>query len=134
MKFYAVIDTNVLVSAVIKPDSVPGIILKLVFYGELRPVFDSKILGEYEMVLLRPKFGLAESEVDDIIGALEAAGDNIRSRKLDVQFTDIEDKKFYEVFSEKRRDNETYLITGNIKHFPEDEHIVTPRQMLDIMI
>lgn len=85
-------------------------------------------------MLLRPKFGLAESEVDDIIGALEAAGDNIRSRKLDVQFTDIEDKKFYEVFSEKRRDNETYLITGNIKHFPEDEHIVTPRQMLDIMI
>jgi len=35
---------------------------------------------------------------------------------------------------EKRKEEETYLVTGNIKHFPDKPFIVTPRQMLDIFL
>ena len=35
-------------------------------------------------------------------------------------------------FSGKAED--AYLVTGNIRHFPLEPYIVTPRQMLDIII
>ena len=40
----------------------------------------------------------------------------------------------YEVVMEKRKEEETYLVTGNIKHFPDEPFIVTPRQMLDVLL
>lgn len=53
---YGVIDTNVLVSAMLKGNSVPGLVLKHVFSGNLIPVFNDKILEEYREVLYRKKF------------------------------------------------------------------------------
>jgi hypothetical protein len=35
---------------------------------------------------------------------------------------------------EERKDEVSYLVTGNIKHFPEKPFIVTPREMLDIIL
>ena len=58
MKYYAVIDTNVLVSAMLKWDSVPGNIMELTFNGSVIPVINEEIIREYRDVLLRPKFHL----------------------------------------------------------------------------
>ncbi len=44
----------------------------------------------------------------------------------------MKDLPFYEIILE-RRDNRTYLITGNIKYFPKDNFIVTPREFLDVI-
>lgn len=44
MKYYAVIDTNVLVSAMLKWNSVPGNVMELVFDGPIIPVYNSEIL------------------------------------------------------------------------------------------
>jgi hypothetical protein len=44
----------------------------------------------------------------------------------------MDDLVFYEVVMEKRTDD-AYLITGNIKHFPERKYIVTPAQMMSIL-
>jgi len=44
----------------------------------------------------------------------------------------MKDLPFYEIVLE-RRDNRTYLITGNIKHFPMETFVVTPRQILDLL-
>lgn len=49
MTYYAVIDTNVLVSAMLKWSSVPGNVL--VFSGVIVPVFNEQILDEYRTVL-----------------------------------------------------------------------------------
>ena len=46
---------------------------------------------------------------------------------------DPEDIVFYAVTMEKRQDQEAYLVTGNIKHFPEKPFVVTPREMLAIL-
>lgn len=45
---------------------------------------------------------------------------------------DMEDLVFYEVVMEKRKED-AYLITGNIKHFPKRDYIVTPAEMIDII-
>ena len=44
----------------------------------------------------------------------------------------MKDLPFYEVVMETQK-NHTYLVTGNLKHFPQEPFIVTARQMLDIM-
>lgn len=45
----------------------------------------------------------------------------------------MKDLPFYEVVLEKR-DSDTYLGTGNIKHFPKEPILVTPRELLDILM
>ena len=44
----------------------------------------------------------------------------------------MKDLPFYEAVLEKR-DVNAYLVTGNIKHFPKEPFIVTPRELLDIL-
>lgn len=56
MKYYAVIDTNVIVSAMIKWNSIPGNILQYALVGYIIPVLNEKIVKEYRTVLMRPKF------------------------------------------------------------------------------
>ncbi len=55
MKRYVIIDTNVLVSAMLKWTSVPGKILEFAFSGAIIPVFNDEIVEEYRQVLMRDK-------------------------------------------------------------------------------
>ena len=77
MKYYAVIDTNVLVSAMLKWSSVPGNIMELVFGGTIIPVLNRDIVKEYRDVLLRPKFHLTEDIVADVIDVIERTASDI---------------------------------------------------------
>ena len=134
MKYYAVIDTNVLVSAMLKWDSVPGNIMELAFSGPVIPVLNDEIFNEYREVLLRPKFRLTEEIVNDVLEAINERGIIVDAHTLDIELPDPKDRIFYEVVMEERKDEDTYLVTGNIKHFPVKPFIVTPRQMLDIIL
>ena len=134
MKYYAVIDTNVLVSAMLKWSSVPGNIMELVFGGTIIPVLNKEIVIEYRDVLLRPKFRLTEDIVADVIDVIETNGLFVEADALDIVLPDPKDKVFYEVVMEERKDEDAYLVTGNIRHFPQKPFIVTPRQMLDIVL
>ena len=67
MRYYAVIDTNVIVSAMLKWDSVPGQVVRLVFENRIVPLLHSDIVEEYQKVLLRPKFHLPEQIVDNFL-------------------------------------------------------------------
>ncbi len=130
---YGVIDTNVLVSAVLKRNSVPGLVLKHVFSGNLVPVFNDKILEEYREVLHRKKFPFSEEDVHIVLESLEEQGISIDAGKLDIELPDAKDVVFYEVVMEKRKKDSAYLVTGNIKHFPKEPFVVTPREMLEIL-
>ena len=134
MHYYAVIDTNVVVSAMLKWKSLPGNILGLVFDGIITPVFNDEILNEYREVLSRPKFNLSKQIVEDFVGNIEELGMSIKAAILDLDFSDPKDRVFYEITMESRKSEETYLVTGNIKHFPEQCFVVTPREMLEIML
>lgn len=134
MKYYAVIDTNVLVSAMLKWNSVPGHIIELVFDGLIVPVFSREIIEEYKEVLSRSKFHLSNDIVEDIIGSLTDSGIFVDGETQNMEFIDEKDRMFFEVVMEERKDEDAYLVTGNIRHFPVEPFIVTPRQMLDIIV
>lgn len=133
MRYYAVIDTNVLVSAMLKWNSVPGNVMELVFDGPIIPLYNSEILKEYREVLSRPKFHFTKEIVDDVIDNLEDKGICIEAEMLDIVLPDPKDRVFYEVVLEERKTEDAYLVTGNIKHFPIETFVVTPRKMLDII-
>lgn len=134
MKYYAVIDTNVLVSALLRWDSVPGNVLQFTITGVVTPVLNEDILREYREVLLRKKFHFPESVVDAILDNLAAQAVFINEEKLDVNLPDPKDVVFYEVVMEERKKQDAFLVTGNLKHFPVERFIVTPRQFLDILL
>lgn len=134
MKYFAVIDTNVLVSAMLKWKSVPGNVMEFVLDGFIIPVLNKEIVAEYRTVLARLKFRLDEEIITDIIDSLENVGFYVDAETIDIELTDSKDRVFYEVVMEKRKEEETYLVTENIKHFPDKPFIVTPRQMLDIFL
>lgn len=134
MTYYAVIDTNVLVSAMLRWDSVPGNIMELAFGGSIVPVLNNSIVAEYREVLSRPKFHLSDEIINDVLDTINENGLYVDAEELDIELPDPKDRVFYEVVMEERKEEDAYLVTGNIKHFPAKPFIVTPRQMLDIIL
>lgn len=134
MKYYAVIDTNVLVSAMLKWNSIPGNIMELTFDGLIIPILNKHIVNEYQEVLARPKFHFTKEIICDVLQAIQKQGIYVDAESIDIELPDPKDRVFYEVVMEKRKADEAYLITGNIKHFPEKPFIVTPREMMDIIL
>ena len=134
MKYYVVIDTNVLVSAVLKSHSVPGSIVELAFDGPIIPILNEAIEKEDREVLSRPKFHLPEDLIEGIMSTFHKRAIYVDAEHLDVELPDPKDLVFYEVVMEERKEEEAYLVTGNIRHFPNRPFIVTPREMLDIIL
>ena len=135
MRIYAVIDTNVLVSAMLKWSSFPGNVLEFAFNGVITPLLNNAIISEYREVLLREKFHLSEEIVNDVIETLTEMGEFIDPDSVDIAFSDSEDVIFYEIVMEKRKETDNaYLVTGNTKHFPVQRFVVTPREMIDIIL
>ena len=134
MRYYAVIDTNVLVSAMLKWDSVPGSVLALTFDGPIIPILNREIVAEYREVLSCPKFHLTSDIIDDVMESLNAVGLYVEADAIDIDLPDPKDRVFYEVVMEERKSEDAYLVTGNFKHFPTEPFIVTPRQMIDIIV
>ena len=132
MKYYAVIDTNVLASSLLSPhpDSATVLIRKHVAKGDLVPLFNAEIFAEYRSVLARPKLGLPESLVAAILDAINEAGLSLGRTASAESFPDPKDVVFYEVALSKE---DAYLVTGNIKHFPKKPFVVTPAEMLAII-
>lgn len=134
MKYYAVIDTNVLVSAMLKRTSIPGNIIEFTFSGTIVPLLNEQIVKEYKEVLGRPKFHLSDEIIDSVVDEMERFGIYVDAEELDLVFPDPKDRVFYEIVMEERKSEDAYLVTGNIKHFPVKPYVVTPRQMMDIIV
>ena len=131
---YAVIDINVLVSALLssKDDTATVQVLGKVITGEIIPVYSNVITKEYREVLSRKKFGFSGDLIEYLMSAIEKYGILVDPSPSGITLPDMKDVPFYEVVLEKRNDN-AYLVTGNIKHFPKEPFVVTPRELLDIL-
>lgn len=134
MKYYAVIDTNVLISSLLtsNPNSATVLILKYVFDGKIIPLYSSTIIKEYKNVLSRKKFNFTISQINYILSAIEKYGLQLEPTHKTISLPDMDDLPFYEIVLDSYINN-TYLVTGNIKHFPKEPFIVTARQMLEII-
>jgi putative PIN family toxin of toxin-antitoxin system len=129
-----VIDTNVFVSAMLSKhnDAATVQLVGRMLLGEIIPVYSREIMQEYREVLGRKKFKFEPERVTYVLQAVEKFGILAEYSPVDVSLPDIKDLPFYAVAMEKR-DEETYLVTGNLKHFPSEKFVVTARQMLDIL-
>lgn len=116
-----VIDTNILVSALWSKSGAPARILSLIISGGLIPCYDYRILSEYRDVLSRPKFKFTDSEINALLDWIVENGRQVIAEPLNEDFTDESDKKFYEV----AKFCNAKLITGNIKHFPNDNLVLS---------
>ena len=133
MKYYAVIDTNVIVSSMLKHDSIPGNIIDLVMSKSIVPIVNKEILDEYYDVLTRNKFNFSPDKVLDLIAAFKENSIYLNKEQVLEDFIDEDDIVFYEIVMSARNTMDAYLVTGNIKHYPIRNYVVTPKQMIDII-
>lgn len=131
---YAVIDTNVLVSATLSGNDAAATVqvMRRFFAGEIVPVYSREILSEYREVLSRKKFGFPKEAVEYVLAAIDRYGILVDPAPTGAVLPDPKDLPFYEALMEKRVDG-AYLVTGNIKHFPKEPFIVTARRLIDIL-
>jgi putative PIN family toxin of toxin-antitoxin system len=134
MACYAVIDTNVLVSALLSShdDAATVLVVGKLFSGEVIPLFSDEIIQEYSEVLRRKKFHFSEETVHVLLKTIEKYGERVIPAPTGALLPDMKDLPFYEVVLEKREDD-AYLVTGNGKHFPVKLFIVTAKEFLDIL-
>ena len=134
MSVLAVIDTNVLVSALLShhEDAATVQVLRAAFDGRLIPLHHENILCEYREVLMRPKFRFSAQDVADLVGLIERIGISVEPRPTGEFLADMDDLVFYEVAMEKQAES-AYLVTGNLKHYPVRKFIVTPSEMIEIL-
>ena len=132
MKIYAVIDTNVIVSALLarNPEAATVKVLEAFFQGRVVPLVNDEIIKEYADVLHRPKFRFPEELVNSVIRSIERTAIRLGRTFCEEEFPDPKDAVFYEVALSK---DDAYLITGNTKHFPRTPIVVTPAEMLEIL-
>jgi putative PIN family toxin of toxin-antitoxin system len=125
-----VLDTNVIVSALLCPQSLPAKILGLVLNGTIGIVYDNNVLVEYIDVLNSDKFKISRETIKVVLDFITNDGEYIISIPQNIKFADEDDKIFYELY---KSDEVDFLITGNIKHFPKEKNIITPREFIEIV-
>lgn len=129
---YAVIDTNVLVSALLSrhSDAATIQVVKAVLEKKILPLYNDEIIAEYEEVLSRKKFSFPYNDVRSILDMIIEVGRSAERTPVTENFPDPKDVVFYEIAMSKE---DAYLVTGNTKHFPKSPIVVTPVEMLDIL-
>lgn len=129
--FYAVFDTNVLVSALMsrRADSPTVALLDYVLEGRIVLLFNEDILSEYDEVLHRTKFDFSNERIQAVIDLVKT-GLQLDPTVSNEDFPDPDDRVFYEVALTK---NGAHVVTGNLKHFPKSPIVVTPTEMIRIM-
>jgi putative PIN family toxin of toxin-antitoxin system len=126
-----VLDSNVIISGVLKPYSPSGAILRFAAEGILRVAYDLRILAEYRDVLTRPKFNFSQAIVDAFLAQIEQEGILVSPRLSKFHLSDPDDDPFLEV---ALAINAMAIITGNKRHFPQKEYegvkILSPAEFL----
>lgn len=130
----AVIDTNVLVSALLSRNGGAATVkvINAVLSGKITPLYHQEIIEEYEEVLARPKFHFNKEDISILISAFKQFGIEVFPQPTGEILIDMDDLIFYEVAMEKR-DDDAKLVTGNLKHYPIKDFIITPAEMLEIL-
>jgi putative PIN family toxin of toxin-antitoxin system len=123
-----VIDTNVIVSALLSPLGNPAKIHKIFLAGLLTFVYSSDILDEYQDVLSRPRLKIPADEIEIVFSAIKQYGELTEPLPSTDDMVDESDRIFYDA----AKSAGAYLITGNMRHYPQESFILTPKEFLDL--
>ena len=130
---YAVLDTNVLVAAAKshKPESSASRVLSLVFSGIIQPLVCEEILEEYESILTLPVLAIPSEISAAILTKFKKDGIDPGRTPSPEEHPDPTDQVFYEISLSVE---DAYMVTNNKKHFPAKPQVVTPSEMIVILI
>lgn len=134
MIYYAVIDTNVIISALLSPkeDSATVKLIQNLLSGNITPIYSDKILEEYSNVLHRDKFKFSKENIDLMLSIISLYGSHVEPSPTGISLIDKKDLPFYEL-AVQTQDKKSYLVTGNMKYFPKQSFIVNPKQFMEIL-
>lgn len=129
---YAVIDTNIIVSSFITRNhsSSTRRVINSMLSGKIKPLYNDEILDEYFDVLNRFKFHLSEIRIIELLNFFKENGINTSRFPFDGDMPDEDDRVFYEV---SLSEEDSFLVTGNLKHFPKTPKVITAAQMIEIL-
>ena len=125
-----VLDTNIFVSAALKPDSLPRTVVVLALAKPARLYAAREILTEYHDVLSRPDLNLPRGRCRQLLGLAGKRAYLVKPNRIPQITSDPDDLKFLECADAARAD---YLITGNTRHFPafwKGTKVITPWEFL----
>jgi putative PIN family toxin of toxin-antitoxin system len=129
-----VLDTNVLVSALLSPFGPPARILGLALTGAISCCVDARILAEYDGVTHRPRLSIDPARADDLLEELQRSALSVASVPLPRPLPDADDDQFVEV---GLAGGAWCLVTGNSAHFPEDRclglPVLSPAELVEIV-
>jgi len=129
-----VFDTNILYSAILQRAGLPAAVFDLVSEGLLIPCVSPAVLAEYHDVLLeRPGLRPYAERALSVLEILAKVAINVEPTSGVTESRDESDNRFLECAEAA---GAAYLVTGNIKHFPERykaTKIVTARQLWEII-
>ena len=125
-----VVDTNIVVSALLSAEGNPAKIMSLITSDENVLLFYSTgILDEYRRVLSYSRLNIAEEKQGRVILLIEKIGTLIEPPTSSIHLPDESDRIFYDTAEAIG----AILITGNTKHYPAEDFIMTPSLFLEIM-
>ena len=113
---FVILDTNVIVSALLSPHGKPAYVFNRFIEGVFTLCADERILEEYYAVLSRKKFHFDLIYIEQIMSFIRSKAIIVSPTPLVIPFSDESDKKFFEV----AKACNAVLITWNAKHFPAD--------------
>lgn len=130
----AVLDTNVLISALLSPFGNESQALDAVQTGKITPCFSNGILEEYAEVLARPKFGFAREEIEGLVDLLKSKGLLFETARVAGTSPDPGDEQFIGCALEASAE---FLVTGKKRHFPEKScgraRVVSARELMELL-
>ncbi len=128
-----VIDTNVLVSAALKPNGLQRTVFLLATTKPARWYVSRPIMAEYAAVLARPELKTRKSLRLQFIQLIKNHSNSVTPARLPQLTSDPDDNIFLECADAARAD---YLVTGNERHFPrfwKKTKVINSREFLDIV-
>ncbi len=128
-----VIDTNVLISALLNGGRVPDLVIETIVRQRHAVLYDHRVLREYRSVMARPKFTFAPEHVERRVASLLDVGSDVGEVEVwPGAMVDEKDRMFVEVALTGRAD---VLLTGNGKHYPRDLgfDVMGPTELLGVL-
>ena len=131
---FAVIDTNVVVSSLLtkRSDAATARVMQAIADEKITPLYNDEILAEYREVLARPKFDFDAGRVAHTIEMIIETGLDLNGKEWPESMPDESDRVFFEV-ALAGQSGDAKLVTGNKRHYPQVDFVVTPAQILTLL-
>jgi uncharacterized protein len=129
-----VIDTNILVSALLRPESLPAAVLMLALSGEVRLCISDAVFAEYDDVIRRPRFKRSAEVIDGTLQSIRNLGYWVKPGARVEACIDPDDNIFLECAQASEAD---YLVTGNQRDFPgrwKKTKVIGARELIEFLI